>query len=476
MYKNNFNKTKIVATIGPATASEEMLTKIIKNGVDVCRVNFSHGTQDQHKEVINNIRSINEKLNSNICILQDLQGPKLRVGKILPNSILKEGQSVILTQLEIEGNDKKFTVRYPYLTKDVRPGEKILIDDGKISVEVTKYLNKNELEAKVIYGGELKSNKGFNLPFSKLSVPSMTDKDLEDLKFGLEMDVEWVALSFVRKPEDIIYLKGIIERRGKNTKVIAKIEKPEAVEKIDEIIDVADAIMVARGDLGVEMPVQEVPLIQKSIVVKCIEKSKPVIIATQMMESMIENSIPTRAEVNDVANAVLDGADAVMLSAETSVGKYPEKVVEYMQKIVADVEKDDRVYFKGVKPNSKSKTFLSDEICFTAVRMSDHIGARAIIGMTRSGYTGYKVASFRPKADIYIFTDNLPLLNTMNLVWGVRGFFYNTFESTDNTFEDVLSILKKNKVVKKNDKVINTASMPIMAQQRTNMIKISKVE
>ena len=453
-----------------------MLTKIIKNGVDVCRVNFSHGTQDQHKEVINNIRSINEKLNSNICILQDLQGPKLRVGKILPNSILKEGQSVILTQLEIEGNDKKFTVRYPYLTKDVRPGEKILIDDGKISVEVTKYLNKNELEAKVIYGGELKSNKGFNLPFSKLSVPSMTDKDLEDLKFGLEMDVEWVALSFVRKPEDIIYLKGIIERRGKNTKVIAKIEKPEAVEKIDEIIDVADAIMVARGDLGVEMPVQEVPLIQKSIVVKCIEKSKPVIIATQMMESMIENSIPTRAEVNDVANAVLDGADAVMLSAETSVGKYPEKVVEYMQKIVADVEKDDRVYFKGVKPNSKSKTFLSDEICFTAVRMSDHIGARAIIGMTRSGYTGYKVASFRPKADIYIFTDNLPLLNTMNLVWGVRGFFYNTFESTDNTFEDVLSILKKNKVVKKNDKVINTASMPIMAQQRTNMIKISKVE
>ena len=476
MYKNNFNKTKIVATIGPATASEEMLTKIVKKGVDVCRVNFSHGTHAEHLEVIQNVRKINKKLNSNICILQDLQGPKLRVGKIKPNTFLKEGDNVVLTQKECDGDANKFTVNYPYLTKDVKPGERILIDDGKISLEITKTLNANELEAKVLYGGELKSNKGFNLPYSKLSVPSMTDKDLEDLKFGLENDVEWVALSFVRKPEDIIYLKGIIERRGKHTKVIAKIEKPEAVKEIDAIIDVSDAIMVARGDLGVEMPVEEVPLIQKSIVAKCIEKSKPVIIATQMMESMIENSIPTRAEVNDVANAVLDGADAVMLSAETSVGKYPEKVVEYMRKIVADVEKDSRVYFKGVKPNVKSKTFLSDEICFTAVRMSDHIGAKAIIGMTRSGYTGYKVASFRPKAEIYIFTDNLSLLNTMNLVWGVRGFFYNTFESTDNTFEDILNVLKKYKVVKKNDTIINTASMPIMAQQRTNMIKISKVD
>jgi len=476
MYKNHFSKTKIVATIGPATSSEKVLTQIIKHGVDVCRVNFSHGRKEEHREVINTIRSINKKLNSNICILQDLQGPKLRVGKIKPNTILVSEEKVILTNKECEGDSKKFTVRYPYLTKDVKIGEKVLIDDGKISVEIINYLNPDELEARVVYGGELKSNKGFNLPNSQLSVPCMTDKDLEDLKFGLEMDVEWVALSFVRKPEDIIYLKGIIERRGKGTKVIAKIEKPEAVEKIDEIIDVADAIMVARGDLGVEMPVQEVPLIQKSIVAKCIERSKPVIIATQMMESMIENSIPTRAEVNDVANAVLDGADAVMLSAETSVGKYPIKVVDYMQKIIADVEKDDRVYFKGVKPNVKSDTFLSDEICFTAVRMSDHIGAKAIIGMTRSGYTGYKVASYRPKAYIFIFTDNLPLLNTMNLVWGVRGFFYDTFESTDNTFEDVLRILKENKVVRKNDTVINTASMPIGAKQRTNMIKISKVE
>lgn len=476
MYKQNFNKTKIVATIGPATASEKDLEQIILHGVDVCRVNFSHGTHEEHAQVIARVRNINKKLNSNICILQDLQGPKLRVGKIKASTFLKVNDVVVLTNEECEGTAKKFTVRYPFLTKDVKVGERILIDDGKITVEVTKYLNESELEATVVYGGELKSNKGFNLPFSKLSVPSMTDKDLEDLKFGLEHDVEWVALSFVRKPEDIIYLKGIIERRGKNTKVIAKIEKPEAVKHIDKIIDVADGIMVARGDLGVEMPVQEVPLIQKSIVAKCIAKSKPVIIATQMMESMIENSIPTRAEVNDVANAVLDGADAVMLSAETSVGKYPVKVVEYMEKIITDVEKDSRVFFKGVKPNNKSKTFLSDEICFTAVRMSDHIKAKAIIGMTKSGYTGYKVASFRPKANIFIFTDNISLLNTMNLVWGVRGFFYDAFESTDQTFTDVLSILKKKKVVKKNDLVINTASMPIMEKQRTNMIKISKVK
>lgn len=476
MYKDTFNKTKIVATIGPATASENDLEQIILHGVDVCRVNFSHGTHEEHAQVIKNVRSINDRLNSNICILQDLQGPKLRVGKIKAKTFLNKNDKVILTNQECEGTAEKFTVRYNYLTKDVKVGEKILIDDGKITVEITKAINKTDLEAKVIYGGELKSNKGFNLPFSKLSVPSMTDKDLEDLKFGLEHDVEWVALSFVRKPEDIIYLKGIIERRGKNTKVIAKIEKPEAVKHIDKIIDVADGIMVARGDLGVEMPVHEVPLIQKSIVTKCIAKSKPVIIATQMMESMIENSIPTRAEVNDVANAVLDGADAVMLSAETSVGKYPVKVVEYMQKIISDVEKDSRVFYKGVKPNNKSKTFLSDEICFTAVRMSDHIKAKAIIGMTRSGYTGYKVASFRPKANIFIFTDNISLLNTMNLVWGVRGFYYDAFVSTDQTFEDVLSILKKKKVVKKNDLVINTASMPIKEQQRTNMIKISKVK
>jgi pyruvate kinase len=476
MYRHNFNKTKIVATIGPATSSYKKLKKIIRAGVDVCRLNFSHGTHEDHVEVIKNIRLINEELNSNVCILQDLQGPKLRIGEIEENVVLKSDDVITVTTEPCVGTREKFSVSYINLTRDLKKGEKILIDDGKIVLEVLRKLNETDLSAKVIYGGPISSNKGFNLPESKLSVPSITEKDLADLQFGLENDVEWIALSFVRKPEDIIFLKGIIERRMKSSKVIAKIEKPQAVKNIEKIIEVSDGIMVARGDLGVELPVEEVPLIQKDIVKKCNEMSKPVIIATQMMESMIESSMPTRAEVNDAANAVLDGADAVMLSGETSVGKYPVKVIEYMEKIIRDVEKDERVYYKGKKPDESSKTFLSDEICFTAVRMSDHIGAKAIIGMTKSGYTGYKVASFRPKADIYIFTDHLPLLNTMNLVWGVRGFFYDKFSSTDETFNDVMSILQQNKVIKKNDRIIHTASMPIHEKQRTNMIKIGQVK
>jgi pyruvate kinase len=476
MYKDNFNKTKIVATIGPATSSTENLEKIIRAGVDVCRLNFSHGEHSVHLEVAERIREINQRLGSHIAILQDLQGPKLRIGKVDGEMMLKDGDPIHITTIECVSSAEKLFVSYERLAQDAKPGEKILLNDGKVELVIEKILDDKNLMGRVVAGGPLTSNKGFNLPQTKVTVPCLTEKDLKDLDFGLEMDVDWIALSFVRTAEDVIELKNIINSRGKRAKVIAKIEKPEAVENIDQIILVADAIMVARGDLGVEVPLQRVPLIQKTIVEKCIAQAKPVIIATQMMESMIVDSMPTRAEITDVANAVLDGADAVMLSAETSVGKYPVRVVEIMNSIITDIESDRRAYYKGVRPTIDSPSFSSDEVCFTAVRMSDHLQAKAIVAMTKSGYTGFKVASYRPECGVYIFTDNKLLLNTLNLVWGVRGFHYDKFVSTDETFDDVTRLLKEQNLVTTGDYIINCASMPLHKKQRTNTIKISLVD
>jgi len=477
VYKSRFNRTKIVATIGPATSSYEMLKSIILAGVDVCRLNLSHGSHEVHKAVIDNIHRINIELNSNVCILLDLQGPKLRVGEMPEEGIiLKKGEKITITSAEIKGTSELIPIRFETLTSDVKPGERILLDDGKLSIQVEKILNKEEVQVVVLQGGILTSRKGFNLPDTDVSMPCLTPKDLIDLEFALKENVEWIGLSFVRRVEDVRELKQRIKDANKECHVIAKIEKPEAVKNIDSIIEETDGIMVARGDLGVEIPIEKVPLVQKDIVEKCLNASKPCIIATQMMDSMIQNSMPTRAEVTDVANAVLDGADAVMLSAETSVGAHPVLVVETMEKIIRELEKDKRVYYKGTKPNKLSPTFLSDEICFTAVRMSDHIEAKVIAGMTRSGYTGYKVASFRPKANIYIFTDNMPLLNRMNLVWGVRGFYYDKFASTDETFADVVKTLQERGIVDSGERVIHTASMPILKKNRTNTIKITIVE
>ncbi len=477
MYKQQFNRTKVVATIGPASNSYETLKELFFAGVDVCRLNFSHGDHEVHQQTFDKVRKLNRELNSNICILQDLQGPKLRVGDMGDGVLLESGNELRVTNEAVKGTPDKISVLYPKLTQEVKPGEVILLDDGNLELEVIRMDDPNTLLTRVITGGLLKSKKGFNLPQSNLSIPALTPKDLEDLEFGLKNDVEWIGLSFVRKAEDILRLKEIIKSKNKDTRVVAKIEKPEAVDNIDEIIAATDALMVARGDLGVEIAQQKVPLIQKEIVDKCIIAAKPVIIATQMMESMIENPRPTRAEVNDVANAVLDGADAVMLSAETSVGAYPVKAVNIMSKIIEDVEQNKGVYYKGEKPNeAATKTFLSDEICFTAVRMSDHIKARCIIGMTTSGYSAMRISSYRPKAHIFIFTNNLPLLNTLNLVWGVRGFYYDRFESTDKTFADVLDILKLNEVVTNGDLVLHTASMPIHKRSRANTIKISIVD
>ncbi|MBP9187167.1 MAG: pyruvate kinase [Bacteroidia bacterium] len=477
MKVTNFNRTKIVATIGPATASLAMLKAIIHEGVDVCRLNFSHGSYEDHKKVIDNIKQINLELDSHVSMLLDLQGPKLRVGEMQDNKIeLISGSIITVTTQPIIGTAERISVKFKTLAEDVKPGELVLLDDGKIEIEVIETNGVDEIKCKVNFGGVLSSKKGFNLPQTKLSIPAMTEKDHADLLFGLEQKVDWIGLSFVRKAEDILEIKKIIDKSEWKPRVIAKIEKPEALDNLDEIIAVSDGIMVARGDLGVEMPMEQVPVIQKRIVKKCYEAGKPVIIATQMMESMITSPSPTRAEVNDIANAVMDGADAVMLSAETSVGAYPILAIKHMQRTIAEAEKTNAPFFKGTRPTGDSPTTLSDEICFTAVRISDHLKASAIVSMTFSGYTAYKISSFRPRACIYIFTGNQRLLNTLSLVWGVRAFHYKNFESTDQSIQEVNDFLKERGLIKAGDLVINTASMPIKDRPRTNAIKISEIE
>ncbi len=472
----NYNRTKIVATMGPATADPKVLEEMFDAGLDICRINFSHGNYDAVKENIEHIRAINKKTNRHVAILGDLQGPKLRIGEVQDNAvILNEGEELIITTQECVGTKEKIYITYQQFPQDVKAGELVLIDDGKIHLEVVHTNGKDQVRCKVISGGKLSSKKGVNLPNTKISLPCLTVKDLRDLDFALENDFDWIALSFVRSVTDIVELKEIINNKGKKARVIAKIEKPEAVKEIDKILEVTDGIMVARGDLGVELPMEEVPLLQKMMVNKCINAGKPVIIATQMMESMITSYTPTRAEVNDVANAVLDGADAVMLSAETSVGKYPVKVIEYMRRIIWQVENQDSIYYRDHEPELKTNTFITDSICYNACKLARQAGVKAIISMTHSGYTAYKLASHRPKAHILIFTDNKTLLTALSLVWGVRGYYYNKYESTDETINDLKDYIRNEKLVKQDDLVINIASMPMNEKGRTNMMKLSYI-
>ena len=471
-----YNKTKIVATIGPASSSYEILKNMIQAGVDVCRLNLSHGDEGLQKDVINIIRKINKELNTTVSILVDLQGPKIRIGEVEDNLIVLENNTeVVFSTEECIGNKNRLCINYLQFPSDVAIGDKILLDDGKIVLNVTGTNRKDEVIACVESGGNLSSRKGVNLPKTKVSLPSLTPKDLLDLKFALDQDVDWIGLSFVRSANDIIDLKKRIAKAEKKCRVIAKIEKPEALEEIDHIIIETDALMVARGDLGVELPMEEVPLIQKMLVNKCIQASKPVIIATQMMESMITNYSPTRAEVNDVANSVIDGADAVMLSGETSVGLYPVRVVENMRTIIAKIEAQGYRYNRFHLPEVLSNTFISDSVCYNACVMASQVGARAIVGITRSGYTAYKVSSQRPNADILIFTDMPTMLNVLNLVWGVRVFYYSGSVSTDETILELQNILKEKGFVNSNDIIINLASVPIDEQGRTNMIKLGRV-
>ncbi|MFI5134768.1 MAG: pyruvate kinase [Chitinophagales bacterium] len=471
------SRTKIIATIGPASRNYETIGELIEAGIDVARINFSHSTQDDHQNTIDLVRKYNHKKNTNACILGDLQGPKLRVGMVANDEIfLESGQKILLTSEECLSTPERLYIHYPNLAHDVKPGENILLDDGKLRLRVLHANKKNLVEAEIIHGGKLSSKKGVNFPESKLSVPAISVKDMSDLDFSVKNHVEWIALSFVRTADDIIHLKDTLKDLHSKAKVIAKIEKPEAVKNITDIIAVSDAVMVARGDLGVEMELELVPVLQKQIAIECIRAAKPVIIATQMMESMIQSPTPTRAEANDVTNAVLDGADAVMLSAETSTGAYPVDVVRIMQKIVRVAETQQIVYGKRDSANISSPTYLSDEICRQAVLIADAIHAKAIVSMTHSGYTAFELASYRPQAPVFIFTDNHQLLNTLSLIWGVRAFYYDKFATTDETIRDVNGLLKEMGFVVANDLVINTTSMPLHSRSRTNTIKLSKIE
>lgn len=471
--------TKIVATVGPAISSYESLLELAKAGVNVFRLNFSHGAHEDHLQVINHITYINEKYGLHIGILADLQGPKLRVGEIENNSLeLTAGDVVTFVNEKCVGTMEKIYMSYPDFAKDVKVGEKVLVDDGKLVFEVLETNQVDQVKLKVLFGGILSNRKGVNLPNTKVSLPSLTEKDLKDLDFILTQPVNWIALSFVRNAKDIRQLREILEANNHPAKIIAKIEKPEAIEKIDKIIKASNGVMVARGDLGIEVPIEQVPGLQKMIIRKCIQRARPVIVATQMMDSMITNPSPTRAEVTDVANAVLDGADAVMLSGETSVGHNPLGVVQAMVKIIQEAEKFFSFADRRPVPSARSRTFLSDAVCFNAAKTAEDIGAKAIVGMTSSGYTAFKVSSYRPhnRIRIYIFSDRMNMLATLNLVWGVRCFYYDRFTTTDETISDVNAILKGEGRVLPGDIIVNTATMPLERRHRTNLMKVTVME
>ena len=471
------NNTKIVATMGPASWHKEVMKDMINAGVNVFRVNFSHGDYETHRRTIRLVKELNEEFNCKTAVLADLQGPKLRIGDVEDGAIINEGDVLTFTTNKVRGTAKLVYMKYQQFPQDVNAGERILLDDGKLMCEVLETNKKDTVVTKVIQGGPLKSKKGVNLPNTKVSLPCLTKKDLEDVVVAMEEGVEWIGLSFVRDAADVQELRKVINDFGSFAKIVSKIEKPEAVVDIDNIIDATDAIMVARGDLGVEIPYSSVPMVQKMIVAKCHLKAKPCIIATQMMESMIDSQSPTRAEVNDVANSVCDGADAVMLSGETSVGKFPAKVVQTMANIVSHVEStfDVKPNVEN-EPSVKNERYITKTICYNAAKIADQIDAAAILTMTFSGYTALKIAGHRPKTKIIVFTANRQIMNQMSLVWGVEAFFYDKMESTDKSFKDIKAILKESGTVKEGDLIVNIASMPIEERGFTNMLKISAID
>ncbi|TDN37706.1 pyruvate kinase [Hymenobacter sp. UV11] len=472
----SFNKTKIVATVGPASNTYERLGMLIREGVDVFRLNFSHGAHEEHLSVINTVRRLNKDMRTNVGLLQDLQGPKIRLGEVEGGGVeIKAGDKIKLVcgEKEISTATRLCTI-YLGLARDVKPGDQILIDDGKIELRVLATDRDHEVDVEVVYGGLVKPRKGINLPDSEVSAPSMTEKDIEDLKFGLANDVDWIALSFARKADDIRFIKTLIAEAGKTTRVVAKIETPDGLRNIDEIIALTDAVMVARGDLGVEVKMEEVPMAQKMIIEKCNRAGKPVIVATQMMESMITAPRPTRAETSDVANAVLDGADAVMLSAETAVGAYPAEVIRSMVGTILSVEtRSPKMFNKWWPVDAASPSFMVDSILSASCHLAKNTAATALTGVTHEGYTAFQLAKYRPKANIFIFTDNRPLLTALSLVWGVRSFYYDRLNSTDSTIADIRNVLLTTGHIKEGDVFINTGTMPIAERGRANMVKVS---
>ena len=470
-------KTKIIATLGPASSSTDVMEKMILEGVDVFRINFSHADYIDASERISLIRKLSNKLGINVSILADLQGPKLRIGEIEENSEVKEGQVLTFSSNKyFIGNSQKAYMTYKKFASDVKVGEIILLDDGKLIFKILSTDDKNIVTAKVIQGGILKSNKGVNLPNTVISLPALTKKDIEDAIFAIKQNVDWIALSFVRKKEDLIELRNLIETHSDHKiPIISKIEKPEALKNISEIIKNSDGLMVARGDLGVELPAAEVPLIQKQLVLKAKQARIPIIIATQMMETMIDSRTATRAEVNDVANSVMDGADAVMLSAETSVGKFPVEVIKSMTSILLSVEGSDLIKVPNQPPEIKTKRYITKSICYHAAIMANEINAKAICTITTSGYTAFQISAWRPQSNILVFTSNKRILSQLNLLWGVKSFFYDEYESTDKTIKQINDLAKKFQYVSKGDFLINLTAMPVKEKGMVNTLRVSEI-
>jgi len=470
-------QTKIIATLGPASFEKAQIKSLIQAGANVLRLNFSHADYDILRRVIVDIRSLNKELGTTVGILGDLQGPKIRIGEMPQGGILFEpGDRLSLVTQPCVGSKDEIYINYSQLPQDIRPGDMLLLDDGKLKFKAIFSNAKDRIEMEVIAGGLLTSRKGVNLPDTEVALPSLTEKDRKDLDFILEHKLDWVALSFVRKAADVIVLREVIRSSGQDIPVMAKIEKPVAVADLENIISKSDAVMIARGDLGVEFPIEQLPLIQKHIVRLCMDLCKPVVVATQMMESMITNFMPTRAEANDVANAVLDGADALMLSGETSMGAHPPQVVEYMVRIIRAVEDQSEIYYRDHRLSQDSTNFISDQLCYLASRAALRVDAKAIVGFTKSGYTAFQVSSYRPKSGIIIFTPNRALLTRLSLVWGVRALYYDKLTSTDETIEDVGRILKSNAWLQSGDTVVNTGVMPLRSMHRANFIKLTVID
>ena len=471
-------KTKIVATLGPATSSKDVLRRMLQEGVNVFRINFSHADYEDVKERIQMIRELNKEEGFNAAILGDLQGPKLRVGVMKEEVVVSEGDEIVFaTGEEFKGTAQRVYMNYDSFPRDVKAGERILLDDGKLIFEVVSTNKENEVKTKVIQGGPLKSKKGVNLPNTNISLPALTEKDVKDAIFACEIGVDWMALSFVRHAEDLMELQELIKKNSKyKIPIVAKIEKPEGVENIDKIVAYCDGLMVARGDLGVEIPAQEVPLIQKKLVLTAKKARIPVIIATQMMETMITSLTPTRAEVNDVANSVMDGADAVMLSGETSVGQYPVQVIQKMSQILESVENSPLIKVPHEPPHVRTKRYITKAVCYHAAHMANEIKAKAICTLTNSGYTAFQISAWRPEAHILVFTSNRRILNQLSLLWGVKAFYYDKFVSTDETIEDISAMAKKFKFVEAGDFTINLAAMPITAKGMVNTLRVSEIE
>jgi len=471
-------KTKIVATLGPATSSRETLKGMLDEGANVFRINFSHANYEDIKKRVETIRSLNEEFGYNAAILADLQGPKLRVGTMKEEVVVNEGDEIIFATGErFEGTKKRVYMTYDNFPQDAKKGERILLDDGKLIFEVVSTDKKSEVKARVIQGGPLRSKKGVNLPNTNISQPALTEKDIEDAIFAIGLKVDWIALSFVRRSEDLMQLQALIDKHSDHKiPIIAKIEKPEAVENIDKIVAYCDGLMVARGDLGVEIPAEEVPMVQKQLVLRAKKARIPVIIATQMMETMISSLTPTRAEVNDVANSVMDGADAVMLSGETSVGKYPVQVIRQMSNIIKSVEDSNLIRVPQSPPHIRTKRYITKSVCYHAANMANEINAKVISTLTNSGYTAFQISAWRPLAHILVFTSNKRILTQLSLLWGVSAFYYDKFVSTDETIEDVNAIACEKGYVESGDMIISLAAMPIQDKGMVNTLRVTEIK